>query len=180
MRELISAIDGTHTDVASSECSQQPEKGVERFKLIPLQCVAVILPRVQGDYPLPFLRSAGPCSMLFPAADEWGISDNWIGMLSSSTFTGMMIGAWSWGSCKLVSVYSKLLVAEQAFVSVRLRFLRPSESLQWHTPPYSLLRHSSLFRQFLHGIMLLLLRSRLRRGWKHAYRWHTLPRKHTQ
>ncbi|KAK9900263.1 MFS general substrate transporter [Cystobasidium minutum MCA 4210] len=42
-----------------------------------LQCVAVILPRVQ---------------------DEWGISDNWIGMLSSSTFTGMMIGAWSWGS----------------------------------------------------------------------------------
>jgi MFS family permease len=32
--------------------------------------------------------------------DEWDISDAWIGMLSSSTFTGMMIGAWSWGSCE--------------------------------------------------------------------------------
>lgn len=41
------------------------------------KCVAVILPRVQ---------------------DEFQISDNWIGMLSSSIFTGMMIGAWSWGS----------------------------------------------------------------------------------
>lgn len=42
-----------------------------------LQAVAVILPRVQ---------------------DEFQVSDRWIGMLSSSTFTGMMIGAWSWGS----------------------------------------------------------------------------------
>lgn len=30
--------------------------------------------------------------------DEFDISDNWIGMLSSSIFLGMMIGAWSWGS----------------------------------------------------------------------------------
>lgn len=53
VRVLISAIDGTHADVASSECSKQPEKRVGCFKLTPLQCVAVILPRVQGDYSIP-------------------------------------------------------------------------------------------------------------------------------
>lgn len=30
---------------------------------------------------------------------EFGISDRWIGSLSSSIFLGMMLGAWSWGSC---------------------------------------------------------------------------------
>lgn len=43
-----------------------------------LQGVAIVLPRVQ---------------------DEWGISDRWIGLVSSSTFAGMMIGAIAWGSC---------------------------------------------------------------------------------
>ena len=43
-----------------------------------LQCVAVVLPRVK---------------------DEYGISDRWIGLLSASIFTGMLIGAWFWGSC---------------------------------------------------------------------------------
>lgn len=42
-----------------------------------LQGVAVILPRVQKDF---------------------DISDNWIGLLSTSIFAGMMVGAWGWGS----------------------------------------------------------------------------------
>ncbi|GAA6010975.1 hypothetical protein JCM11491_005893 [Sporobolomyces phaffii] len=42
-----------------------------------LQGVAVILPKVQ---------------------QEFGISDNWIGFLSTSIFAGMMFGAWGWGS----------------------------------------------------------------------------------
>lgn len=43
-----------------------------------LQCVAVILPRVK---------------------DEFGLSDRWIGLLSAAIFTGMLFGAWGWGSC---------------------------------------------------------------------------------
>ncbi|TNY22866.1 major facilitator superfamily domain-containing protein [Rhodotorula diobovata] len=42
-----------------------------------LQCIAVILPRVQ---------------------EHWGVSDRWIGLLSTSLFAGMMVGAWGWGS----------------------------------------------------------------------------------
>ncbi|BGP42491.1 hypothetical protein JCM10449v2_006496 [Rhodotorula kratochvilovae] len=42
-----------------------------------LQCIAVILPRVQ---------------------DQWGVGDRWIGLLSTSLFAGMMFGAWGWGS----------------------------------------------------------------------------------
>ncbi|GAA5995852.1 uncharacterized protein JCM10292_004787 [Rhodotorula paludigena] len=42
-----------------------------------LQCIAVILPRVQ---------------------DQWDVSDRWIGLLSTSLFAGMMLGAWGWGS----------------------------------------------------------------------------------
>ncbi|KAM0747906.1 MFS general substrate transporter [Meredithblackwellia eburnea MCA 4105] len=42
-----------------------------------LQCVAVILPRVQ---------------------EHFRISDRWIGLLSASIFGGMMFGAWGWGS----------------------------------------------------------------------------------
>ncbi|GAA5903456.1 MFS transporter [Sporobolomyces salmoneus] len=42
-----------------------------------LQAVAVILPRVQK---------------------EFEISDRWIGLLSTSIFAGMMVGAWGWGS----------------------------------------------------------------------------------
>ncbi|KAI5477168.1 MFS transporter [Pseudohyphozyma bogoriensis] len=42
-----------------------------------LQCIAVILPRVQQHF---------------------DISNQWIGILSSSIFTGMMLGAWGWGS----------------------------------------------------------------------------------
>lgn len=48
-----------------------------------LQGVAIVLPRVQ---------------------DEFGISDKWIGLLSSSTFAGMMLGAVAWGSCECLSV----------------------------------------------------------------------------
>jgi hypothetical protein len=44
-----------------------------------LQGVAIILPRVQ---------------------DEWQISDRWIGLVSSCTFAGMMMGALAWGSCE--------------------------------------------------------------------------------
>lgn len=44
-----------------------------------LQGVAIILPRVQ---------------------DEWRISDRWIGLVSSCTFAGMMVGALAWGSCE--------------------------------------------------------------------------------
>ncbi|GAA5955345.1 hypothetical protein JCM21900_005777 [Sporobolomyces salmonicolor] len=42
-----------------------------------LQGVAVILPRVQ---------------------EHFGIADRWIGLLSTSIFAGMMVGAWGWGS----------------------------------------------------------------------------------
>ncbi|KAG0140322.1 hypothetical protein CROQUDRAFT_53447 [Cronartium quercuum f. sp. fusiforme G11] len=42
-----------------------------------LQSVAVILPRVQIHF---------------------RVSDRWIGLLSTSIFTGMMIGAWTWGN----------------------------------------------------------------------------------
>jgi MFS family permease len=42
-----------------------------------LQGVAITLPRIQ---------------------DEWGIRDQWIGLVSSSTFAGMMVGALAWGS----------------------------------------------------------------------------------
>ncbi|GAA5953174.1 hypothetical protein JCM3765_007432 [Sporobolomyces pararoseus] len=42
-----------------------------------LQGIAVILPRVQK---------------------EFEISDRWIGLLSTSIFAGMMLGAWAWGS----------------------------------------------------------------------------------
>ncbi|GAA6007178.1 hypothetical protein JCM10207_001534 [Rhodosporidiobolus poonsookiae] len=42
-----------------------------------LQCVAVILPRVQKTF---------------------DIEDRWIGLLSTSIFAGMMVGAWGWGS----------------------------------------------------------------------------------
>ncbi|GAA5828757.1 hypothetical protein JCM3770_004695, partial [Rhodotorula araucariae] len=42
-----------------------------------LQCIAVILPRVQ---------------------EQWDIGDRWIGLLSTSLFAGMMFGAWGWGS----------------------------------------------------------------------------------
>ncbi|CAH7668600.1 major facilitator superfamily domain-containing protein [Phakopsora pachyrhizi] len=42
-----------------------------------LQSIAIILPRVKIHF---------------------GISDKWIGLLSTSTFFGMMIGAWMWGS----------------------------------------------------------------------------------
>jgi hypothetical protein len=44
-----------------------------------LQGVAIVLPRVQ---------------------DEWQIGDQWIGLVSSCTFAGMMVGALAWGSCK--------------------------------------------------------------------------------
>lgn len=44
-----------------------------------LQAVAIILPRVQ---------------------DEWRVDDRWIGLVSSSTFAGMMVGAISWGTCE--------------------------------------------------------------------------------
>ena len=50
-----------------------------------LQCVAVVLPRVK---------------------DEYGISDRWIGLLSASIFTGMLIGAWFWGSCASLDLCS--------------------------------------------------------------------------
>lgn len=43
-----------------------------------LQCIAVILPRVQ---------------------DHFKISNNLIGLMSSSIFAGMAAGAWAWGSC---------------------------------------------------------------------------------
>lgn len=45
-----------------------------------LQGIAIVLPRVQ---------------------DEFHVEDRWIGLLSSSTFAGMMVGALAWGSCKL-------------------------------------------------------------------------------
>ena len=44
-----------------------------------LQGIAIVLPRVQ---------------------DEWNVHDRWIGLLSSSTFAGMMVGALAWGSCE--------------------------------------------------------------------------------
>lgn len=44
-----------------------------------LQGIAIVLPRVQ---------------------DEWSIGDQWIGLVSSCTFAGMMVGALAWGSCE--------------------------------------------------------------------------------
>lgn len=41
-----------------------------------LQCIAVILPRVQEHY---------------------NVSNQWIGILSTSIFAGMMIGSYGWG-----------------------------------------------------------------------------------
>ena len=34
----------------------------------------------------------------FSQIDHFGVSDNWIGSLSSSLFTGMMFGAFFWGA----------------------------------------------------------------------------------
>lgn len=85
-----------------------------------LQCIAVILPRVQ---------------------EHWGVSDRWIGLLSTSLFAGMMVrpfsrsflcllcasltvrswlsgqvGAWGWGSCALTSLYrSACSLADQSW-----------------------------------------------------------------
>ncbi|GAA5825942.1 hypothetical protein JCM11251_000062 [Rhodosporidiobolus azoricus] len=42
-----------------------------------LQCVAVILPRVQ---------------------ETFQVGDRWVGVMSGSMFAGMMVGAWGWGS----------------------------------------------------------------------------------
>ncbi|MCO5614000.1 hypothetical protein L7F22_068280 [Adiantum nelumboides] len=53
-----------------------------------LQGVAICLPRIQ---------------------DEWEIRDQWIGLVSSSTFAGMMIGALAWGS------YSDMFGRKNAF-----------------------------------------------------------------
>ncbi|SCV70168.1 BQ2448_1562 [Microbotryum intermedium] len=47
-----------------------------------LQCVAIILPRVQ---------------------EHFDIGDQWIGLLSTSIFAGMMLGAAAWGSCEFPS-----------------------------------------------------------------------------
>lgn len=46
-----------------------------------LQGIAIVLPRVQ---------------------DEWNIGDQWIGLVSSCTFAGMMVGALAWGSCEFL------------------------------------------------------------------------------
>lgn len=67
------------------------------------KCVAVILPRVQGAQNCcitPAVSAERNAERRNLDTDEFEISDNWIGMLSSSIFTGMMIGAWSWGSCE--------------------------------------------------------------------------------
>lgn len=52
-----------------------------------LQGIAIVLPRVQ---------------------DEWQISDRWIGLVSSCTFAGMMVGALAWGSCESFQIFDEV------------------------------------------------------------------------
>jgi len=55
-----------------------------------LQAIAIILPRIQ---------------------DQYGVSNNVIGALSSSTFAGMFLGAFVWGTCTHLETYSRPLLS---------------------------------------------------------------------
>ncbi|EGG10311.1 uncharacterized protein MELLADRAFT_115563 [Melampsora larici-populina 98AG31] len=89
---LLAHQDTTTTPQNMSPLDQTLEKvgmGLYQWKLLVLcgfgwmcdnmwlQSVAVILPRVQIHF---------------------RVSDRWIGLLSTSIFTGMMVGAWTWGN----------------------------------------------------------------------------------
>jgi hypothetical protein len=85
------ATGGTQEDGLSPLDSSLEQIGMGRYQIqllilcglgwladnMVLQAVAVVLPHVQR---------------------EFGISDRWIGLLSTSIFAGMMLGAWGWGS----------------------------------------------------------------------------------
>ncbi|KAH8919670.1 MFS general substrate transporter [Atractiella rhizophila] len=78
--EVISALDATIDDIGMGRY-QQRLLVLCGFGWMAdnmwLQCVSIILPRVQ---------------------DEWSLPERYVGLLSSATFAGMMLGAWGWGS----------------------------------------------------------------------------------
>ena len=69
-----------------------------------IQAIAIILPRVQQHYsgecprslisPLPGAKESNVQTIPFLA-----VPDSYIGVVSSSMFGGMMIGAVGWGTC---------------------------------------------------------------------------------
>lgn len=80
-----------------------------------LQAIAIILPRVR---------------------DQYGVSNNVIGALSSSTFAGMFLGAFVWGTCMHIEnrplpLHVFILMAYSVLVR-RLRRLRESNGVQPH------------------------------------------------
>ena len=87
-----------------------------------LQAIAIILPRVQ---------------------DQYGVSNNVIGALSSSTFAGMFLGAFVWGTCTHLGIcplplisppcpYSTCLLMACFVLICRLGRLREGNGVQPH------------------------------------------------
>ena len=68
--------------------------------------MAIILPRVQrhflrkSPYSRAFMRIYMISFLLYPHMHLFTVPDNRIGILSSSMFAGMMIGAVGWGTCE--------------------------------------------------------------------------------
>jgi len=84
-----------------------------------LQAIAIILPRVQ---------------------DQYGVSNNVIGALSSSTFAGMFLGAFVWGTCTHLGTCALPLISHRTLIPLmacfvlvcRLRRLREGNGVQPH------------------------------------------------
>ena len=86
-----------------------------------LQAIAIILPRVR---------------------DQYGVSNNMIGALSSSTFAGMFLGAFVWGTCMHLDTCPLVpCPLMPCFVlACRLRRLRESNGIQPHFNSHSTYR----------------------------------------
>lgn len=63
------------------------------YQLIFIKTIAIVLPRVQGK-----LKHTCICLYLPSLIEHYSISDNLIGILSSSLFAGMTFGAFFWGT----------------------------------------------------------------------------------
>ena len=67
-----------------------------------IQAMAIILPRVQRHFLRAyFLRLNARTFTRSLHLPPFAVPDNHIGILSSSMFAGMMIGAVGWGTCEL-------------------------------------------------------------------------------
>jgi hypothetical protein len=113
-----------------------------------LQGVAIVLPRVQ---------------------DEWQIGDQWIGLVSSCTFAGMMVGALAWGSCECRKV--RTTCATDRPISLSDPFIRrfgciwTQECLQCYTSHYCRLWSALFHGAKLYDPVPLSLFIGYRSGW---------------